>query len=1199
MANLRSLSFGVLASAFLLTAASVAQQAAPAARIAGSIDASQLVTLRGNTPPAATLKNDRGLVSASMPMADLVLVLSRSPEQQAAFDAYLQSEYDPGSPNFHQWLAPDAIGERFGPAQADVATVSSWLAGQGFVINEIGKDHMTIRFSGTAGQVESAFHTEIHHLQVNGAAHIGNMTDPQIPAALAPVVVGIKALHDFHPHPLHRMGGIATRDPSTGQWMRTSRSAFAGSKSLFSGTSTATDATPAGLRASGARAQFGISVPASGGNSAYRVEDVAPYDFATIYNVLPLWNASIDGAGETIAIAGTSDIQPGDVAAFRSTFGLPAGLTPVQLKGVNGTDPGVCTDPGTESNPPPCTISDLYENTLDVEWSGAVAKGAQIKLVTSGYNSGATNDPIYDSSKYVVDNVTAKILSLSYGLCELGEGTAGNVAYYDLWQAAAAAGISVFVASGDAGSPACDQGGDAGGVPYLAEFGLSVNGIASTPYDTAVGGTDFNWCSLTSASECTAAPYWNSTNAATTQASAAGYVPEVPWNDTCASSVALPFLESFFSQVVTVPDTETACNAIVDYATDLQQQGYGVILNFVDTAGTGGGASNCVANDSSTTESCSSSTTSTGSSDGSIALYHDGWPKPSWQSTTLTGMPDDGVRDIPDVSFFASDGFLSSSAYLICVTDAAEGLSCNYSATAEPQGEEVGGTSVATPAMAGVQALIDQKWGNQGLPNSALYAIAAKQNYSNCKAESATVGNGCYFNDVDTSTNAMACDNGAGGYQSPNCTVIHSGDEVGILSGYSSQSGFDLATGLGSLNVANVVNASGVWNQSGTTAATVTVTPASGTINSNQSLAVAIKVTGGSGTPTGMVTLASGSYTSAAATLASGSASITIPASTFTSSGTVTLTATYRGDTTYASSTGTASVTVTLMQLLTPTVTVTPASNSIDSDQSLSVTVALTGAGATPTGTVSLAGGGYSSTAETLASGSASITIPANTFTTFGSVTLTATYTGDTVYAAGTNTATVTVNESAYALTGPTAPTTISSPGGSATASVSVAAANGYAGTVALACTLTSSAGVQFAPTCAPTTSGSSSVTLSSGTTSGSVSFTVSTTAATAELVYPKPANRRGWMGAGGGAVLAFLVFLGIPARRRSWRSLLGILVLTAALGSLSACGGGGGGGGGGTTGTPTGTYTFSVAGTGSPTVSPAPAAITFSVTVN
>ncbi len=272
-----------LAALLALLAASTcsrakAQAVSPSIRITQAISDQDLVTLHGNTHPAANAKNDRGRVSPQLPMTDLILVLSRDARQQAAFDAFVKSQYEPGSPNFHHWLSPEEVGADFGPAETDIANIGQWLTAHGFTVAEVSKDRMSIRFSGAAAQVESTFHTEIHNLEVKGAAHIGNMTDPQIPAALAPVVVGVKSLHNFFPRPLHRLGSKVTRDSKSGKWQRLDA---------------ATDST---LSAAGRRAiprpQFGVSVPASGGSSAYLVEDVAPYDFATIYNVLPLWTAS-------------------------------------------------------------------------------------------------------------------------------------------------------------------------------------------------------------------------------------------------------------------------------------------------------------------------------------------------------------------------------------------------------------------------------------------------------------------------------------------------------------------------------------------------------------------------------------------------------------------------------------------------------------------------------------------------------------------------------------------------------------------------------------------------------------------------------------------------------------------------------------------------------------------------------------------
>jgi len=1136
--------FCLFALVVLSGTAAIAEKIASTARIVDKVDENQLVTLRGNTYPAANAQNDTGRVSPRLKMTDLILVLSRSPEQQAAFDAFVASQYDSTSPNFHQWLEPADIGAKFGPSLTDIATVSNWLAGHGFSVDEVAKDRMTIRFSGTAHQVESAFHTEIHNLSVKGEAHIGNMADPQIPMALDPVVVGVKALHNFFPRPMHRLGGKAKLNSETGKWERVAEANTARS----------------GLHVDAitAHPEFGITV--GSGSSAYQVEDVTPYDFAAIYNVLPLWSAGtpIDGTGQTIAIAGTSKINLSDVVSFRSIFGLPSS-TPAPTETVaNGTDPGICT--GTTGN---CTLDDQFENALDVEWAGAVAKNAHIVLVVSGTNS-STTDTVYASSNYVVQHNVAKIMNVSYGECELGLGTAGNTLYKNLWQTAATAGIAVFVASGDSGSPACDQG-MANSTPYGAQYGLSVSGLASTQYNVAVGGTDLNW-------GATASPYWNSTNSATNGSSAKGYMPEAPWNDSCTNPLVLSYLQSAatflhnngFSSAKSPTDAESACNFVATWSTTINILASVDLSWLVNTVGAGGGKSNCINGDGSTVASCTQ-----------------GYAKPSFQSTSLTGMPNDSARDIPDVSFFASNGFLGS-AYLVCVSASGACVS-STTITTEPFAQEVGGTSASSPAMAGVMALINQKAGStQGNPNSELYTLAGQQTYSSCKTETGTTSDGCYFNDVDTGTIAMACAAG-----SPNCTVATSGDTYGVLSGYGATVGFDRATGLGSLNVANVVNS---WTSSiGTATATVTVTPASSSIISNVALTVTGTVAGSSGTPTGSVVLTGGGYTSSAAILTSGAYTITIPANSL-SGGTDTLTVTYNGDATYAVATGTATVTVTTYVPLTPTVAVTPAASTLFVGDTLGVTGSVTGSNGTPTGTVKLTGGSYTSANQTLTSGAFSFKIPANMLPA-GTDVLTATYSGDNIYGTASATASVTVTASAFSLTAST-PTAVSA-GGSTTSTITGASTTDYTGSVSLACTLTSSpAGAADLPHCSM--SAGSPMTFTTGAPGATATASVSTTAKTATLVKPRIG---GWQVAGEGAVLALLMFFGIPARRRGWRAMLGVLVLTIALGSLAACGGGGGS----TTkdpGTTAGAYTFTVTGTGTPSEASGNT-VTFAVTVN
>jgi len=366
---------------------------------------------------------------------------------------------------------------------------------------------------------------------------------------------------------------------------------------------------------------------------------------------------------------------------------------------------------------------------------------------------------------------------------------------------------------------------------------------------------------------------------------------------------------------------------------------------------------------------------------------------------------------------------------------------------------------------------------------------------------------------------------------------------------------------------------------------TVTVSPSSSSIPVTQSLTVTVAVSGGTSTPTatGSVKLTSGSYTSAAATLSSGGASINIPAGSL-AAGTDTLTVTYTPDpassSIYNSASNTAQVTVTKVM---PTVTVTPSSSSVSTAQALTVTVAVSGGTGTPTvtGSVVLTSGSYTSTSTALTSGSASIIIPAGSLST-GADTLTATYTPDAtsspIYNGASNTAAVTITTPTFTIAGTAVTVTRGATTGN-TSTITVTPVGGFTGSVSLTTAITASPnGAQYMPTMG---CGSTSPVVISGAGAGTATLTVTTTAPTSgALVYPRLPGTP-WYAAGS-AALACLLLFGIPGRRRSWRTMLGMLAILAALaGGTLACGGtGGGGGGSGNPGTTAGAYTITITGT-------------------
>ncbi len=714
-------------------ASSAQRSAAAPNRITANIDEHRLIQLRGNVHPLARAEFDRGLVSASLPLERVVLTLQRSPEQESALTAFMAQQYNPKSPNFHHWLTPEEFGTSYGPSDADIQIVTGWLQKHGFRIDNVSRGRVTIEFSGTAGQVDEAFHTEIHRYLVHGESHIANSSDPQIPAAIAPVVEGIASLHNFFPQPQMVKGGLVRRDAKTGK------------------------ITPVKRTLDNATSQYTYMNESTGATH----EDITPYDFAAIYNVLPLWQSGINGAGQTIAISALSDITLSDVATFQQTFGLP-NHPPTVIH--NGTDPGIDKSGGQG------------ENTLDVEWSGAVAPGATIVMVVSQSTGTTYGGQLSDS--YIVDNGTAPIMSASYGGCELHLGTSGNATYNMIWQQGATEGISIFESAGDQGSSGCEDS-DAN-APNFATTGLQVNGMASSPYVTAVGGTDFVW------QTSPVSTYWNPTNNSSTGATAIGYIPEVPWNSTCTSSY-----------VVTISgdaSAEALCNDVYDG----QYTNYPDLLRI--SAGSGG-VSACTTPSGTTPSTCSG-----------------GYPKPSWQ--VGVGVPADGKRDLPDVSLFASAGLpdaLDGSAYLIC--ESGNGA-CDYADPSQIIYQEIGGTSASSPAMAGIMALVLQKVNGvpQGLANPVLYALAAQENLGNCNSN--TVGNGssCVFYDTTSGTIAQVCEPGT-----LNCVTNNSGDVFGVLSGYSTGTGYDQATGLGSVNAANLVNS---WS-AGAALQAITFSPSS------------------------------------------------------------------------------------------------------------------------------------------------------------------------------------------------------------------------------------------------------------------------------------------------------------------------------------------------------------------------------------
>jgi hypothetical protein len=1061
--------------------------ALPQPLITQAVSEAQLTVLKGNTHPLARPQFDLGTAPATLPMQRMLLVLKRSPAQGAALRKLLDDQQDKHSPSYHKWLTPTQYGQQFGPSDSDLQTITSWLQSHGFQVGAT-KGRTVLEFSGSASQVQQAFHTAIHKYVVNGEQHWANSSDPQIPTALTPAVAGIGSLHDFKAKPMNIFHGIGRREKNTGRVTPKGKSEF-----TFA---------PGGTN------------PCNGqDNNCY---SVGPFDFAAIYNVLPLWNGTpaIDGTGQRIAIVQETNINIADPEAFRALLGLPVNAPNIIL---NGPDPGI-VEPGSSLE---------GEGDIDVEWSGAVAKGATIDLVVSASTNSTAGIDL--SAEYIVENNLDGIMSESFGQCEAFIGNSENQFYESLWEQAAAQGISVFVSAGDQGSAVCD-GGNAPTQP--AENGLAVSGFASTAFNVSVGGTDFQ-------DAFTPETYWNLTNDGN-QTSAKGYIPEATWDSTC-TNVLFAQVQGFSSS------QEMNCN----------NPNLGDLLAPI---GGSGGPSNC----------------SVSSVSGNQITCLAGNPKPSWQ--TGLGVPADGVRDQPDVSLFASNGF-SGNSYLFCQQDTSSDGTCDLDAPFTDIAM-AGGTSFGSPAFAGIMALIDQKTGSrQGNPNYVFYKLAAQTPAANCNSTTGPAAD-CIFNDVTTGTIRMPCATG-----SFDCTTNTVGDQVGILNGYDAATGYDLATGLGSVNVSNLVNQ---WETVTFTATATTFTLNGGTapisVAHGTQIAVGVTVapTSGSGTPTGDVALIADAGPSSISnqtgvadfTLVGGAVGqgvSTLPGGSYN------VTAHYEGDSTFApSDSASPGIQVTVTQEGSATTLSNFTFNN--SGQIVSVSngaslpfgsfllvradvVGLSNEGV-PTGKVQFiaAPGSASLPAQGLGLGNTSPVqvlsdAPLNSqgstsigpgLVNFdvGSYNISAIYAGDNSFT-GSSAAPITFTiTSGFTGVSGLGEVVIASPGQSGTTTLGIVASTGFTTPVSVTCTgLPAGASCQM-PSITPTGPN----TVVTGT------ITVKTTGATAMLKL----NRQPYYFAailGGGLPLVGIFLLASPKRR--WSVLLNLLLLALVIG-LAACGGGG-----------------------------------------
>jgi len=689
--------------------------------IAQKIDEATLVTLAGNTRPEVHTAVDLGPVSDSLQLSHMYLQMKMSAQQEADAAALITRLHDPAAAEYHKWLSLGEIEQRFGPTQEDMKGVSAWLESHGFTVNVGYRANGVIDFSGPASSIREAFHTEIHNLDVEGVNHIANMRDPQIPAALAPAVVGVTSMNDFRPR--------AMLQP---------------------------------------RRQFDTGV------AAFPFA-LVPGDLAAIYDINRVYSAGVSGKGQTIVVVEDSDIfSADDWNTFRSTFGLSArfpfgSLTQIHPQPSSSpANGGTCADPGING--------DDGEAEVDVEWSSAAAPNAAIIVATCSDTNANFGGFIAIQNLLTDAPPPPGIISISYGESESEDGATFNAYIDSLYRLGVLRGVSIYVSAGDSGADSSDQ------FRVAATHGLNVSGFTTSAFDVSVGGTDFEDTFLNQNST-----YWKSTNGPFFE-SAKSYIPEIPWNDSCAGQLASSFLG-----FATPYGPAGFCNSTEG-------------AEFQIVAAGSGGPSSCF----------SGAPAIAGVVGGTCA----GYPKPAFQFLAA-GNPNDGVRDIPDITMFASNGFWGHY-YVFCYSDPTAGFGGSPCTAGHPElWAGAGGTSFGAPIMAGVQALVNESVGTtfQGDPNFVYYALDAFQNTSvpnqACDSSLGEKGNPhCIYHDVtvgDMDVNCRTLTRRGVVVGTFDCFLDGTANGVLSLSNgsyeptYVAQPGYDLTSGIGSVDVFNLV----------------------------------------------------------------------------------------------------------------------------------------------------------------------------------------------------------------------------------------------------------------------------------------------------------------------------------------------------------------------------------------------------------
>ncbi len=471
-------------------------------RVTGAVNAAAVSTLQKTHLALVEQVSSSGSVDDATAMNHMHLILKASAQRQAALSSLIADQHDPSSTKFHQWLTPQQFGAAFGVADADIAAVTAWLSAQGFTVHGVYPNKLQIDFSGTAGQVKRAFHTQEKHYAIGAASHIANASDISVPSALSSVIAGVAGLDDIHPEALNTGARRTQFDPSTQRFTLASTSTSVSAKSK-----TASIVMP-----------DAVNSP-----STNFVRALAPYDMAKIYGVDTLHAQGITGKGITIAVVEDDGMVPADWTTFVKQFNLGSyggTFTQTQPQASGFTN---CADPGGTT-----VDTESGETLMDAEWATAMAPAAHV-VVASCDDANGSNffGGVFTAATNLINgSQRPDVISASYGYGEADTDAASKQAIDLMWAQADVEGISVFVSTGDSGANPSFNGSVINGV------GVGANSLATSANVTGVGGTDF-----ADQLDHTTAKYFSPTQNSV-YGSVLSYVPEIPWNWSCGNDVA-------------------------------------------------------------------------------------------------------------------------------------------------------------------------------------------------------------------------------------------------------------------------------------------------------------------------------------------------------------------------------------------------------------------------------------------------------------------------------------------------------------------------------------------------------------------------------------------------------------------------------------------------------------------------------------